>query len=69
MGKIKIVREALEQFLEEEIRKQARESLLKWIKNQELTEKRRQQLLKAWNEYQEKERKIGRSLEAKSKRG
>jgi len=69
MGKIKIVREALEQFLEEEIRKQARESLLKWIKNQELTEKRRQQLLQAWDEYQEKERKKCRSLETKSKRG
>ena len=57
MKNIKIVREALEKFLEEEIRKQARESLLKWIKNQEITEKRKQQLLQAWNEYQEKERK------------
>ena len=57
MKNIKIVREALEKFLEEEIRKQARESLLKWIRNQEITEKRKQQLLQAWNEYQEKERK------------
>ena len=51
-----VIREALERFLEEEICNQARKSLLEWIKEQEITEKRKQQLLQVWNEYQEKEK-------------
>ncbi|GEM_PF-5859832 len=57
-----IVRMALERFLEEENRRQARQKFLEWLKNQEITQDRKEYLLQAWEEYQEKERGKGRDF-------
>ncbi|HIC96998.1 MAG TPA: ribbon-helix-helix protein, CopG family [Aquificaceae bacterium] len=57
-----IVKEALRRYFREERRKQAARELLEWVKSRKVTPEEREEVLRAWKEYERTERKQERTF-------
>ena len=57
-----IVKEALRRYFKEERRREAVRDLLEWVKSRKVSPEEREEILRAWKEYEQTERKQGRSF-------
>ena len=57
-----IVKEALSRYFREERRRRAAEELLSWVRSRRVSPEERKRVLQAWKEYEQTERKAGRTF-------